>query len=66
MNSSKHLTGKRKGRSDKKEEPYICKICNYKSENEYNYKSHCLNNHLSKEEREKEFKYYCKINNHRI
>jgi len=59
LKSTLHLTGKRKIRSDKKNMIFTCEKCNYSSDNEYNYKTHMLNNHLSKEERKKEFHYYC-------
>ncbi len=51
---------KRKTRRDKKEEDEIkCEYCEYKNKNKYSLKSHILNNHSSKEERKKNFKYYC-------
>ena len=59
LKSVLHVTGQRKIRSDKKDTIYKCNICNYSSKNEYNYKTHQLNNHLSKEERKKQFSYYC-------
>ena len=55
-----HKTGKRKGRSDKKADIYKCDKCEYKSKNEYNCKLHVLNKHGTKDERDKNFKYYCK------
>lgn len=55
-----HNTGKRKTRNDKKQEDiYKCNKCEYNSINEYNYKSHCLNNHGTREEKKEGFKYYC-------
>jgi len=59
LNGSKHLTGKRKERCDKQEEPFKCAVCGYESTNEFNYKSHYLNNHSTKEDKKKDFKYYC-------
>ena len=59
LESILHKTGKRKIRSDKKQDSYNCDKCDYKSTNEYNYKTHKLNKHLSKDERKKQFKYYC-------
>ena len=54
-----HKTGIKKRRSDYKE-PYKCEKCDYKHKNITNYKIHLLNNHSTKEEREKEYIYYCK------
>jgi hypothetical protein len=54
-----HLTGKRKTRKDKKADVYKCKICNYASYSEYNYKTHVLNNHEPIDERKKQFTFYC-------
>ena len=54
-----HLTGKRKPRKDKLGIEYKCNKCDYKSMNKNNYDTHRLNNHSTKEDREKEFKYYC-------
>jgi hypothetical protein len=59
IKSSLHITGQRKTRSDKKGNIFKCNICEYSSINENNYKTHQLNNHLSKEERKKTFTYYC-------
>lgn len=58
-----HNTGKRKIRSDRKqqEDIYRCNKCDYNSINEYNYKAHYLNNHGTREDKKKEFKYYCEI-----
>ncbi len=58
----KHPSGNenRKIRRDKKKENDIkCKYCDYIHQNIGNLKKHTLNNHSSKEERQKEFKYYC-------
>ena len=60
INTEKHITGKKKKRSDYKVEPYKCEICEYKTRNNALYKQHKLNYHSTKEEREKEFKFYCK------
>jgi len=38
----------------------ICKNCDFKTKNNIQFKEHNLNYHSNKEEREKEFKYYCK------
>jgi len=55
-----HKTGFKKKRSDIKE-PYKCEKClYYKTKNLYTFKQHVLNEHSTKEEREKGFKYYCK------
>lgn len=62
INTELHKTGKRKERSDKKE-PRKCNLCNYQTMNIVTFKQHILNEHSSLEEREKEFKYYCKYCN---
>ena len=59
FNSELHKTGKKKIRSNYKGE-YKCEKCDYSNINKYNYKEHYLNHHGTLEEREKEFKYYCK------
>ena len=59
LDTSLHITGKRKPRSDRKQEIYKCNKCDYSSKTENNYKSHYLNNHGTKEEKKKGFKYYC-------
>ena len=59
INTEKHKTGKNKKRSDYGG-PYKCEICNYETENKSTFLQHKLNYHSTKEEREKEFKYYCK------
>lgn len=56
----KHKTGKKKRRSDYME-PYKCGKCEYKTKNKINFTQHTLNSHATKEEREKGFKFYCKI-----
>jgi hypothetical protein len=59
VESEKHKNnGKRKTRSDKVLEPK-CKFCDYTTTRTTNMKLHYLNNHANKEERKKEFKYYC-------
>jgi hypothetical protein len=61
INTELHKTGIKKKRSDIKE-PYICDKCDKcKTKNLYTYKQHILNEHSKKEEREKGFKYYCKL-----
>jgi DNA-directed RNA polymerase beta subunit len=50
---------------EKKEKKVIekdkkCEKCNYLTDNKYQLQQHYLNYHATKEEREKEFKYYCK------
>ena len=47
-----------KPRKDKKLEPQ-CKLCKYNTTSSTNMKLHYLNNHANKEERKKDFKYYC-------
>ncbi len=58
-NTELHKTGKRKVRSDLKE-PLKCKDCLYNTKNKTMMKQHILNEHSTKEQREKEFKFYCK------
>ena len=61
--NGKHPKGyeNRKIRRDKKIGNEIkCKYCDYENQNIGNLKKHTLNNHSTNEEREKEFKYYCK------
>jgi hypothetical protein len=58
LNTELHLTGQRKTRSDVKE-PYKCEKCDYKTKNITTLKQHKLNEHSTREEREKEFKYFC-------
>ena len=58
-----HKTGKKKERSDKLPD-YKCTICNsYITNLKSNYELHILNNHKTFVEREKEFKFFCKICN---
>lgn len=59
LETTLHKTGKRKVRSDKKNIILKCELCDYTTINKYNYNVHMLNNHLTKEEREKQFKFYC-------
>jgi len=59
LESSLHLTGKRKPRKDIKEE-FECNKCGYKTKNINNYRTHNLNNHSTQKEKEEGFKYYCK------
>ncbi len=61
IKTEKHLTGKRKERSDKKVEEslYTCTKCDYSTNHTYNLKSHILNNHSTIEERKNGFTYYC-------
>ena len=59
IESEKHKNnGKRKTRCDKVLEPN-CKCCEYTTTRKITMKLHYLNNHANKEERKKEFKYYC-------
>lgn len=60
LNTTKHITGKRKQRSDKKD-IYQCSKCSFHNKNKTNYKTHYLNFHATREEREKNYKYYCSI-----
>ena len=59
LNTTLHLTGKRKERSDKT--LHECKECEYKNYNKINYMNHYLNNHGSIEERKDQFMFYCDI-----
>lgn len=60
-NTELHKTGKRKSRSDKRI-IHQCPKCEYKlqPQGNTNMKQHILNEHGTKEDREKGFKYYCK------
>ena len=58
LESKKHNGEKRKERSDKVLEPK-CNLCNYETDKTINMKQHYLNNHATKEERQKEFIFYC-------
>ena len=54
-----HKTGKRKTRTDRKEE-LQCNICNiYKTKQKSTMKLHILNNHSDIETKKKGFKFYC-------
>jgi len=57
--TEKHKTGEKAIRCDKKY-PDKCEMCNYKPSGNMNYIQHKLNIHSTPEEREKEFKFYCK------
>lgn len=60
VSTTLHQTGKKKVKSDcigKRK----CNKCSYESENVVNFKKHILNSHSTKEEREKGFKFYCKL-----
>ena len=58
IKSELHLTGQRKKRSDYKE-PLKCVDCEYTSKNNITMKTHILNFHKTKDDRIKEFKFYC-------
>lgn len=58
MACKKHTGEKRKERCDKILEEK-CKFCDYKPTRTTNMKLHYLNKHAEKEERQKEFKFYC-------
>ena len=60
INTELHKTGTRKKRKDYKE-PLKCDKCDYSTKNLTTMKVHKLNKHSSKEERGKEFTYYCKL-----
>ena len=55
-----HKTGKRKKIIRKNhKKPEKCKLCDYETKNTFLMKKHILNEHSTKEQREKEFKFYC-------
>jgi hypothetical protein len=60
IETEKHTNGKRKIRSDY-EGPYNCNICNFTTKNKIKFTEHKLNNHSNKEERKREFKFYCEL-----
>ncbi len=60
INTELHKTGKKKIRSDFKGYK-ACEKCDYKTLNIFTLKDHILNNHSTTEERENEFKHYCKF-----
>ena len=55
-----HKTGKRKTRYDKKINEK-CPDCDHTTASNTNMKQHKLNYHSTEEEREKQFKHYCKL-----
>ena len=57
-NTELHKTGIRKKRSDIKD-PIKCNDCLYSTKNKTMMKQHKLNEHSTKQERKKEFKFYC-------
>ncbi len=59
-NTDLHLTGIRKKRSDYKDDTK-CDKCDYTTRNIITMKKHILNKHATIEQREKEFKFYCKL-----
>lgn len=60
INTELHKTGTKKRRSDYKE-PMLCDKCDYSTKNKTTLIKHKLNKHSNIDEREKEFKYYCKV-----
>ncbi len=58
LTSVVHLTGERKVRNDKKDSK--CDKCNYECSSQQALKEHKLNIHSTKEDREREYKFYCK------
>ncbi len=54
-----HKTGERGKKQIKEKEIFKCSDCEFESTNKNNYLTHKLNNHSNKEERKKQFKYYC-------
>jgi hypothetical protein len=53
-----HLTGKRK-KKDNYKQALKCDKCEYTTKNKTTMIKHTLNEHATKVEREKEFKFYC-------
>lgn len=59
-----HITGIKTRKEKENKVSYECKECKenkYITDNKSNYILHKLNNHSTKEERKKEFKYYCEL-----
>jgi len=55
-----HKTGiKKKIIRKNHKQPEKCKLCDYETKNTFLMKKHILNEHSTKEVREKEFKFYC-------
>jgi len=54
-----HKTGERGKKQIKEKVIFKCSDCKFESTNKNNYLIHKLNNHSNKEERKKQFKYYC-------
>jgi len=48
-----------KEKKDNYKQPIKCENCDYETKNKITMLKHKLNEHATKEEREKEFKYYC-------
>jgi len=62
--SNYHKTGIKTRKEKENKVSYECKECKenkYITDNKSNYVLHKLNNHSTKEERKKEFKYYCEL-----
>ena len=61
--SNYHITGIKTRTVKKNKIIHQCdhKDCNYKTDKTSNFNTHKLNNHATKEERKKEFKYYCDL-----
>jgi hypothetical protein len=57
--SGLHMEGHRATRCDKKLLD-ICPNCDYTTKNNISMQTHILNNHSTKEDREKQFKKFCK------
>ena len=59
-NTELHKTGQRKKIIRKNhKQPDKCKNCDYETKNTFLMKKHILNEHSTKEQREKGFKFYC-------
>ena len=61
---NKHTTSMKHQRNgqpkENKKDNYVCNECEYKGNTIWNLKMHKTTQHSTKEEREKEFKFYCK------
>jgi hypothetical protein len=55
------IAGKRNIKSDDEKKIYNCEKCDFVTKNKNNFIVHKLNKHSTKEERQKEYKYYCEL-----
>lgn len=59
LNTKKHKS--EDGEYNNVKVPCVCDECGYKTNTSTNLLSHKLNNHSNREERKKNFKFYCEI-----